>query len=132
MPNAEVWWLYLIECGNGAYYTGISADVMARFDLHCVGRAAAYTRRFGVRCLVGAYPVGDRAQAMREERRVKRLHGTQKSRWVLARAVTVPEPTGTRVADAPPIPSPSAMAQHARAAVARRLVDLETPAPHSA
>ena len=41
---AELWYLYLLECNNGAFYAGISNDVDARFAAHISGKGARYTR----------------------------------------------------------------------------------------
>lgn len=38
------WSVYLIECSNGAYYTGITNDVEKRYQAHCRGKGAKYTR----------------------------------------------------------------------------------------
>ena len=39
----EPWYLYLIECQNGAYYAGISNNVAARYAKHVSGKGAKYT-----------------------------------------------------------------------------------------
>ena len=38
------WFLYLLECNNGAYYAGITNDLDARFAAHVAGKGARYTR----------------------------------------------------------------------------------------
>ena len=38
------WFLYLLECNNGAYYAGITNDIDARFAAHVAGKGARYTR----------------------------------------------------------------------------------------
>lgn len=38
------WFLYLLECKNGAYYAGITNDIDARFATHVAGKGARYTR----------------------------------------------------------------------------------------
>ncbi|HSH53622.1 MAG TPA: GIY-YIG nuclease family protein [Methylotenera sp.] len=38
------WFLYLLECKNGAYYAGITNDLDARFSAHLSGKGARYTR----------------------------------------------------------------------------------------
>jgi len=67
------WWLYLLECGDGSWYAGISNDLDARLRAHAAGRGARYTRgRTPLRLLASrAYP--DRASASRAEWQLKRL-----------------------------------------------------------
>ncbi|OHB59361.1 MAG: hypothetical protein A2173_11445 [Planctomycetes bacterium RBG_13_44_8b] len=38
-----MWYLYIIECKNGALYTGITDDVQRRFDRHLTGQGGHYT-----------------------------------------------------------------------------------------
>ncbi|MTD44166.1 GIY-YIG nuclease family protein [Conexibacter sp. W3-3-2] len=71
-------WVYLLRCGDGSLYCGWTVDLDARLAVHAAGRGAKYTRsRLPVE-LVWAAPQEDRAAAMREERRIKRLSRTEK------------------------------------------------------
>ncbi|TYT26043.1 GIY-YIG nuclease family protein [Luteimonas viscosa] len=67
------WWLYLLECGDGSWYAGISNDLEARLRAHASGKGARYTRgRLPLRLIASrAYP--DRAAASRAEWQLKRL-----------------------------------------------------------
>jgi putative endonuclease len=38
------WFLYLLECRNGAYYAGITNNLESRFAAHLSGKGARYTR----------------------------------------------------------------------------------------
>jgi predicted GIY-YIG superfamily endonuclease len=38
------WTVYILRCGDGSLYTGISKDVRARVNQHREGRGATYTR----------------------------------------------------------------------------------------
>ncbi len=38
------WTVYILRCGDGSLYTGITKDVQARVKQHGEGRGAAYTR----------------------------------------------------------------------------------------
>ena len=40
----KAWKLYILRCGDGSLYTGITVDVDARFAQHCNGTGAKYTR----------------------------------------------------------------------------------------
>lgn len=75
MPSQhrEVWWVYLVQRGDGALYTGIALDVAARFAAHCAGRGAKALRGRGPLQLVWRKRAGTRSLALRAEVRVKRL-----------------------------------------------------------
>lgn len=38
------WTVYILRCGDGSLYTGITKDVQARIKQHSEGRGATYTR----------------------------------------------------------------------------------------
>jgi predicted GIY-YIG superfamily endonuclease len=67
------WFLYLIECVNGAVYTGIAIDVDARFAKHCSGKGAKYTRANPPKKILATKRFRTRAAAAKEEWRVKQL-----------------------------------------------------------
>jgi putative endonuclease len=73
-----MWHVYLLECIDGSTYTGIAADVDARYLQHVMGRAAQYTRLHPPRALVAALPIGTRAQACQLEKRIKRWSKARK------------------------------------------------------
>src|SRR5690606_37710120 len=50
------WWLYLLECGDGSWYAGISNDLDARLRVHAAGRGARYTRGRGPFTLIASRP----------------------------------------------------------------------------
>ena len=46
MPEAsETWWVYILACADGSFYTGICRDVERRVARHSHGTAAAWTRK---------------------------------------------------------------------------------------
>lgn len=76
------WSLYLLRCGNGTLYTGISTDVDKRLEQHHTGLGAKYTRGKGPFELAFVQQVGDRSRASRLEWRVKRLKRRDKERLI--------------------------------------------------
>jgi len=38
------WYLYILECIDGAFYTGMTQDLEQRFDRHITGQGGHYTR----------------------------------------------------------------------------------------
>jgi putative endonuclease len=67
------WWLYLLECGDGTWYAGISNDLPARLQARAVGTGARYTRGRGPLRLLASRAYPDRASASRAEWRLKQL-----------------------------------------------------------
>ncbi|MDP1932746.1 MAG: GIY-YIG nuclease family protein [Gammaproteobacteria bacterium] len=78
------WFLYLVRCRNGTFYTGITTDVERRFAEHQKGgvRAARYLRGKGPLELVYTIPAGDRALASTLENRVKSLTRADKQNLI--------------------------------------------------
>ena len=90
----SLWSLYLVRCGDGTLYTGITTDVAERFAQHCEGgpRAAKYLRGRGPFELVFTAEIGDRSEASKMERLVKRLSKTRKERLLSEGPVGLPGP----------------------------------------
>ena len=65
--------LYLLECENGTYYTGITTDLERRFAEHVFGIGARYTRANPPARVVAVKEFPDRASASRAEDKVKKL-----------------------------------------------------------
>ncbi|MDX1492024.1 MAG: GIY-YIG nuclease family protein [Pseudohongiellaceae bacterium] len=82
--EAALWHLYLVKCRNGSLYTGISTDVLRRFEEHQSGGAkgAKYLRGKGPLELVYTVAVGSKSEASVLEYRVKRLGREQKQQMI--------------------------------------------------
>ena len=72
------WFLYLLECNNGAYYTGITNDLQARFDAHLAGKGARYTRANPPVKVIASKPYPDRSSASISEAQLKNLPRSKK------------------------------------------------------
>lgn len=84
-PEPGTWSVYMLRCGDGTLYTGMSNDVAARVKRHSEGKGAAYTRsRLPVR-LVFCEPLTDRSSALRREAALKRLTRPEKLRLLRSR-----------------------------------------------
>jgi predicted GIY-YIG superfamily endonuclease len=74
--------LYMLRCGDGSLYTGITLDLERRLAQHRAGRASRYTRsRLPVE-LVWSREMETWSAALREEARIKRLSRTAKEALV--------------------------------------------------
>ena len=67
------WFLYLIECRNGAYYAGITNDLERRYAQHAAGKGARYTRANPPVRLIGLRAYPDKSAALKAEVAIRRL-----------------------------------------------------------
>ena len=75
---ATAWFVYMLRCGDGTLYTGITTDLDRRCRQHNAGRAARYTRARRPAQLVYREAVADRGAALRREAAIKALSRRQK------------------------------------------------------
>ncbi len=78
-----MWFLYLIECRNGALYAGITTDVEARYAKHASGKGAKYTRANPPQRLIGSIAFEDRSSASKAEYKIKQLPRAEKVAFLL-------------------------------------------------
>lgn len=78
----EQWSLYMIRCGDGKLYTGITTDVERRLSEHGGQLGAKFMRGKGPFELAYSVAVGDRSLASQLEWRVKRLARRDKVRLI--------------------------------------------------
>jgi predicted GIY-YIG superfamily endonuclease len=70
--------VYIVECGDGSLYTGITNDLPRRLALHNAGRAARYTRTRLPVAIVYQERCPDRSSALKREYAVKALAREEK------------------------------------------------------
>jgi putative endonuclease len=74
------YYVYVLLCSNGSYYTGYARNVMSRFRQHERGLGARYTRINKPEKVVHIEKFHTRREAMRREKTIKRLSHTQKKK----------------------------------------------------
>ena len=67
------WFLYLLECNNGAYYAGITNNLESRFAAHVTGKGARYTRANPPIKIIASKSYQDRSTASIAEAQLKSL-----------------------------------------------------------
>jgi putative endonuclease len=77
--------VYLLRCRDGSFYAGSAKDLAARFRRHEAGRASRYTRGRLPVALVWSCEVATWSEALREERRIKRLRRADKEALISRR-----------------------------------------------
>lgn len=78
----SVWYLYILRCGDGSLYTGITTDVEKRLEAHRAGKGAKYTRGRGPLELVYREVCADHSNALKRELAVKKLPRIQKEQMI--------------------------------------------------
>lgn len=72
------WVLYILSCGDGTLYTGITNDLDARLKKHEDGSGAKYTKGRGPLHLVYTEQQDSRSTALKRELAVKALSRREK------------------------------------------------------
>ena len=76
------WYVYILRCGDGTLYTGITDDVERRLAAHRAGKGAKYTRGRGPLELVYREEVPGKSAALRREIQIKRLRRGEKEKLI--------------------------------------------------
>ena len=78
----DKWYVYILLCGDGTLYTGITTDVPRRLQMHRSGKGAKYTR--GRQPLELAYTevCDDHSQALKREWQIKQLSRAEKEKLI--------------------------------------------------
>ena len=75
-------YLYILRCGDGTLYTGITTDEEKRLELHRSGKGAKYTRGRGPLELVYRECCGDHSDALKREIVIKKLPRSKKEQML--------------------------------------------------
>jgi putative endonuclease len=82
LSRKSKYWVYIVQCRDGTYYTGYTNDLEKRIDLHNSGNGAKYLRsRIPVK-LVYAKEYHYYKNALRRERNIKKMTREQKERLI--------------------------------------------------
>ena len=71
MKKQWKWYVYIIECLDGTYYTGITWKPELRYDQHLSGLGGKYTAHHGVKALVYYEEHDDIELARESEQQIK-------------------------------------------------------------
>lgn len=77
----QIWFLYLLECKNGAYYAGITNNLESRFSAHLSGKGARYTRANPPIKIIASKLYPDRSSASIAEAQLKVLPRSKKLQY---------------------------------------------------
>lgn len=71
MKRQWQWYVYILECQDGFYYTGMTWDIAQRMEEHLSGKGSKFTARHGVRSLRYVEAFSDLEEARLRERQLK-------------------------------------------------------------
>lgn len=77
-----MWYVYIVECADHTFYTGITTDLDTRVREHNAGNGARYTLGRRPVELVYSEKAQDRGGAQRREYGIKKLSRREKSRLI--------------------------------------------------
>jgi predicted GIY-YIG superfamily endonuclease len=80
--KAAAWLLYVLKCGDGTLYTGITTDLPRRVQQHNDGTASRYTRSRLPVMLLFSEPCRNRSQALKKEYAMKQLSRKEKKAYI--------------------------------------------------
>ena len=65
------WFVYIIECQDGLYYTGVSYNLEKRLEQHSIGKGSKFTSNHGFKCLRYFEEFTDLTEARQREHQLK-------------------------------------------------------------
>lgn len=78
------WFVYILRCGDGSLYTGITNDLLRRVEQHNAGTASRYTRSHLPVVLVYQELQASRSLALKRELAIKALSRLEKESMIKA------------------------------------------------
>lgn len=81
----SAWFLYILKCCDGTFYTGVTNDLDRRLRAHQEGKASRYTRTRRPVVLVYREECGSRSRSLARECAVKSLSRERKEALVHGR-----------------------------------------------
>jgi putative endonuclease len=81
-PKTRRYFVYIVRCSDGTYYTGYTNDLEKRVRRHNSGRGAKYLRGRLPAALVYSRAFSDRGDALRREWKIKQLSRKDKEALV--------------------------------------------------
>ncbi len=75
------WYVYILECKDGSFYTGVTNDIDKRMEVHASGDGSKYVRHKGFGKLLACKECESRSDACKAEYEIKQLPRGEKLEW---------------------------------------------------
>ena len=80
-PANKPWFVYLLECQDGSFYTGTTNDIDKRMKAHANGTGSKYVRHKRFKKLLATKQCTDRSDACKAECEIRKLCKWDKLDW---------------------------------------------------
>jgi len=77
------WFVYILECKDGSFYTGISNNLDKRMAVHSSGKGSKYVKNKGFKQLLAFKACANRSEASKFEYEIKQLPRNEKLNWFI-------------------------------------------------
>ena len=91
MKEGKTWFVYILECLDGSFYTGITTDLDKRMIAHRSGNGSKYVKHKGFRQLLHSKACSNRSEASKFEYEIKQLPRNEKLNWFISAQRTAQE-----------------------------------------
>lgn len=82
-PPADIWFVYIVECSDNSYYTGVTTDLKRRLHEHNTSKKGAKYTRCRRPVTLAYHELSDcRKSACKREYAIKKMTTTQKKALV--------------------------------------------------
>ena len=82
IAKKKIYVLYILELGNGAYYTGITTNLEKRLEAHRMGKGSKYVRAHLPIKIIYTRNVEGRSAASKLEAAIKKLTRSEKEKLI--------------------------------------------------
>lgn len=84
-----MYFVYMLLCRGGVYYTGLAADVEKRYRQHLSGKGAKFTRSYPPEAIAAVWRCGDKSTAAKVEYTIKKYLTHQQKQQLAAAPETL-------------------------------------------
>ena len=84
-----MYFVYMLLCRGGVYYTGLAADVEKRYRQHLSGKGAKFTRSYPPEAIAAVWRCGDKSTAAKVEYAIKKYPTHQQKQQLAAAPETL-------------------------------------------
>lgn len=84
-----MYFVYMLLCRGGVYYTGLAADVEKRYRQHLSGKGAKFTRSYPPEAIAAVWRCGDKSTAAKMEYAIKKYLTHQQKQQLAAAPETL-------------------------------------------
>lgn len=67
------WFVYILECLDGSYYTGITNNIEKRMEAHKSGKGSKYVKLKGFGHLIYSKSYKNKSESLKAEYKIKQL-----------------------------------------------------------